>query len=140
MHLNLQSVYRMMDSVDEKVVEKAKKKACEAANGLLGRPVQLLFYDCTTLYFESFTEDELKKNGYSKDMKFNQPQVVLGLLATEEGLPVDYEVYSGNQFEGETLKTAIDNIRKATISNRSSSPPTAPCSAKTTSRCSTSWR
>jgi transposase len=112
-HLNLQSVYRMMDSVDEKVVEKAKKKTCEAANDLLGRPVQLLFYDCTTLYFESFTEDELKKNGYSKDMKFNQPQVVLGLLATEEGLPVDYEVYSGNQFEGETLKTAIDNIRKS---------------------------
>ena len=112
-HLNLQSVYRMMDSVDEKVVEKAKQKACEAANDLLGRPVQLLFYDCTTLYFESFTEDELKKNGYSKDMKFNQPQVVLGLLATEEGLPVDYEVYPGNQFEGETLKTAIDNIRKS---------------------------
>ena len=110
-HLNLQSVYRMMDSVDEKVIEKAKKKACEAANNLLGCSVQLLFYDCTTLYFESFTEDELKKLGYSKDMKFNQPQVVLGLLATEEGLPVDYEVYPGNQFEGETLKTAINNIR-----------------------------
>lgn len=110
-HLNLQSVYRMMDSIDEKVIEKAKRKACEAAKDLLGRPVQLLFYDCTTLYFESFTEDDLKKNGYSKDMKFNQPQVVLGLLATEEGLPVDYEVYPGNQFEGETLETAIRNIR-----------------------------
>ncbi|MFV1969105.1 MAG: IS1634 family transposase, partial [Pirellulaceae bacterium] len=111
-HLSLQSVYRMMDAVDEKVVKKAKRKACEAANDLLGRPVQLLFYDCTTLYFESFTEDDLKKNGYSKDMKFNQPQVVLGLLATEEGLPVDYEVYPGNQFEGDTLETAINNIRE----------------------------
>ena len=111
-NLSLQSVYRMMDAVDEKVIEKAKRKACEAANGLLNRPVQLLFYDCTTLYFESFTEDELKKDGYSKDMKFNQPQVVVGLLATEEGLPVDYEVYPGNQYEGKTLKTAIDNTRK----------------------------
>ena len=111
-HLNLQSVYRMMDSTGEKVIEKAKRKACEAANDLLGGPVQLLFYDCTTLYFESFTEDDLKKNGYSKDMKFNQPQVVLGLLATEEGLPVDYEVYPGNQFEGATLETAINNIRE----------------------------
>jgi len=111
-HLNLQSVYRMMDSIDEKVIEKAKRKTCQAANDLLGCPVQLLFYDCTTLYFESFTEDDLKKNGYSKDMKFNQPQVVLGLLATEEGLPVDYEVYPGNQFEGATLETAINNIRE----------------------------
>jgi len=111
-NLSLQSVYRMMDAVDEKVIEKAKRQACEAANGLLNRPVQLLFYDCTTLYFESFTEDELKKDGYSKDMKFNQPQVVVGLLATEEGLPVDYEVYPGNQYEGKTLKTAIDNIRQ----------------------------
>jgi transposase len=111
-NLSLQSVYRMMDAVDEKVIEKAKRQACEAANGLLNRPVQLLFYDCTTLYFESFTEDELKKDGYSKDMKFNQPQVVVGLLATEEGLPVDYEVYPGNQYEGKTLKTTIDNIRK----------------------------
>jgi transposase len=111
-NLSLQSVYRMMDAVDEKVIEKAKRKACEAANGLLNRPVQLLFYDCTTLYFESFTEDELKKDGYSKDMKFNQPQVVVGLLATEEGLPVDYEVYPGNQYEGETLKTAIENTRQ----------------------------
>jgi len=109
-NLSLQSVYRMMDAVDEKVIEKAKRKACEAANGLLNRPVQLLFYDCTTLYFESFTEDELKKDGYSKDMKFNQPQVVVGLLATEEGLPVDYEVYPGNQFEGKTLKTAMSLV------------------------------
>jgi len=111
-HLNLQSVYRMMDSIDKNVIDKAKRMACETANNLLRCPVQLLFYDCTTLYFESFTEDDLKKNGYSKDMKFNQPQVVLGLLATEEGLPVDYEVYPGNQFEGDTLETAINNIRE----------------------------
>jgi transposase len=112
-HVHLQSVYRMMDAIDEKVVEKAKRLATAAAKDLLGGPVQLLFYDCTTLYFESFTEDELKKNGYSKDMKFNQPQVMLGLLATEEGLPLDYEVYPGNQFEGKTLETAVNHIRQS---------------------------
>lgn len=111
-HLPLQSVYRMMDAIDEKVVDKAKRRAGAAAQALRGGPVQLLFYDCTTLYFESFTEDELKKNGYSKEMKFHQPQVMLGLVATEEGLPLDYEVYPGNQFEGKTLETAIDNIRR----------------------------
>ena len=49
-------------------------------------------YDCTTLYFESFTEDELRRFGYSKDHKFNQGQVLLALMVTKEGLPVGYRV------------------------------------------------
>ena len=67
--------------------------------------VRVLFYDCTTLYFESFTPDELKQNGYSKDLMFNQPQVLLALIATVEGLPLGYEVFPGSTFEGNTLRT-----------------------------------
>jgi len=36
---------------------------------------ELLFYDVTTLYFEVFEEDELRKNGFSKDNKSQQPQI-----------------------------------------------------------------
>lgn len=109
--ISVDSVYRMMDTIDTKVIEKAQRCAYDSAKGLLGDDISLLFYDCTTLYFESFTEDELKNNGYSKDMKFNQPQIVLGLLATSEGLPVGYEVFPGNQYEGHTLKTIIPKIK-----------------------------
>ena len=109
--ISLDSVYRMMDGIDDSIIEKAQKLAYNSAKGLLGDDISILFYDCTTLYFESFTEDELKKNGYSKDMKFNQPQVVLGLLATSEGLTVGYEVFPGNQYEGHTLKTIIPAIK-----------------------------
>lgn len=63
----------------------------------------LVFYDVTTLYFESFTEDDLRKNGFSKDGKPQQPQVMVGLMATREGLPIGYEVFAGNTFEGHTL-------------------------------------
>ncbi len=109
-NISLDSVYRMMDSIGDNVVEKACELSHQNTKNLLGDDITLLFYDCTTLYFESFTEDELKKNGYSKDLKFNQPQVVLGLLATTEGLPVGYEVFPGNQAEGMTLETIIPNI------------------------------
>ena len=70
-----------------------------------------MFFDCTTLYFESFTEDELKSNGYSKDFKFNQPQVMLALLVTTDGLPMGYEVFPGSTFEGHTLERAINNLK-----------------------------
>ena len=110
--ISLDSVYRMMDAIEYSVIDKARLLAHQSAKKLLGDDINLLFYDCTTLYFESFTEDELKKNGYSKDMKFNQPQVVLGLLITSEGLPVGYEVFPGNQFEGATLEVIIPDIVK----------------------------
>lgn len=111
--LSLSAVYRMMDSLDSEIIEKIKKRACQTANSLLNGKIQVAFYDCTTLYFESFTEgDELLKNGYSKDMKFNQPQVMLALLTTTDGLPIGYELYPGNTFEGNTLVDAIQRLQK----------------------------
>jgi transposase len=109
--ISLSSVYRMMDHIDEKVIDKSRMLAYESATKLFGEKVDLVFYDCTTLYFESFTEDDLKRNGFSKDLKFNQPQIVLGLVATREGIPIDYEVFPGNTFEGNTVERAIDQIR-----------------------------
>ncbi|MFV0545690.1 MAG: hypothetical protein ACK5ND_05750 [Bacteroides sp.] len=53
-----------------------------------------MFYDCTTLYFESFIEDELLSFEYNKDHKFNQGQVLLALLVTEEDLPVRYDFWN----------------------------------------------
>ena len=63
----------------------------------------LLFYDVTTLYFETFEEDELRRNGFSKDNKSNQPQILIALMVTKEGFPISYEVFSGNTFEGHTI-------------------------------------
>lgn len=67
----------------------------------------LLFYDVTTLYFETFEEDELRKNGFSKDNKSQQPQIVVALMVTKEGFPIAYEVFAGNTFEGHTIIPVI---------------------------------
>jgi len=110
--LSLPSVYRMMDQIDEKVISNIQQQAYLTAYGIFKQKINVLFYDCTTLYFESFTEDELKENGYSKDMKFNQPQVLLALLVTEHGLPIGYDVFPGSQYEGHTLEKAVKKIEK----------------------------
>jgi len=110
--LSLPSVYRMMDQIDEKVISLIQQQAYQTACGIFKQKINVLFYDCTTLYFESFTEDELKENGYSKDMKFNQPQVLLALLVTEHGLPIGYDVFPGSQYEGHTLEKAVQKIER----------------------------
>ena len=109
--LSLDKVYRMMDKIDEKVVDKIQKNAYESTKSIIRQKINVLFYDCTTLYFESFKPDELKQNGYSKDGKFNQPQVVLALLVTQSGLPIGYEVFPGATFEGDTLEPILQRIK-----------------------------
>jgi len=72
----------------------------------------LLFYDVTTLYFETFTEDELRKNGFSKDNKSQQPQILIALMVTKEGFPIAFEVFSGNTFEGHTIIPVVKDFVK----------------------------
>ena len=109
----LEKIYRMLDVLSRKDrVARLQKIAWQYSQRLLGNEISILFYDCTTLYFESFTEDELRRFGYSKDHKFNQGQVLLALMVTNEGLPVGYEVFPGDTYEGKTFKTAIDRIKK----------------------------
>jgi len=79
---------------------------------------ELLFYDVTTLYFEVFEEDELRKNGFSKDNKSQQPQILIALMVTKEGFPIAYEVFAGNTFEGHTIIPVVKSfIDKNKIKN-----------------------
>jgi len=117
-HLKLQSVYEMMDQLDEDKIEKIRYITATTIQGMMKEKVDVLFYDCTTLYFESFTEDGFKTLGYSKDHKFNQSQVLLSLIVGREGLPIGYEVYPGSQYEGITVIDAIESIQKRYEINR----------------------
>lgn len=110
--ISLQGVYRMMDKLDAKTIDRIQDLSFGATKALLGEKIDVLFYDCTTLYFESFSEDDLKQNGYSKDLKFNQPQVILALMATTEGLPIGYEVFPGAGFEGHTLIPVLTALKE----------------------------
>lgn len=78
----------------------------------------LLFYDVTTLYFETFKDDELRKAGFSKDGKSQQPQILVALLVSKEGFPIGYEIFAGNTFEGHTIIPVIKSfIKKHEVKN-----------------------
>lgn len=72
----------------------------------------LIFYDVTTLYFESDREDDFRRHGFSKDNKFNQPQIVLGLIVTTEGFPLWYQIFEGSKFEGHTFIPIINEYKQ----------------------------
>ncbi len=70
----------------------------------------LLFYDVTTLYFETFEGDELRKTGFSKDSKSQQPQILVGLMVNKDGFPIAFDIYPGNTFEGHTMIPMIKSF------------------------------
>jgi transposase len=74
--------------------------------------IKVVFYDMTTLYFESSDEDDLRKTGFSKDGKHQCPQIFLGLLVASGGNPIGYQIYEGNIFEGNTFIPALQEIEK----------------------------
>jgi len=81
---------------------------------LLNTSVDVVLYDLTTLRFESTREDlgELCRFGYSKEMRSDCTQVVLGLLVDTDGIPLGFEVYPGNTFEGATLVDIVKRMRE----------------------------
>jgi transposase len=93
---------KLKDIVAEKVVAFAEQN--------YGFNYDLLFYDVTTLYFETFDDDDLRKQGFSKDNKSQQPQILVALLVTKEGFPIAYDIFSGNTFEGNTIIPSVKSF------------------------------
>jgi transposase len=110
--LNLDRVYKMMDKLDDNAISKINDIAYQMTLNLFENKIDVIFYDCTTIYFEAFEEDELRKNGFSKDLKFNQPQVLLALMVTTEGLPIGYRLFDGSKYEGHTLIPVLQELKQ----------------------------
>jgi len=63
---------------------------------LFNQPVDLVFFDTTSMYFEGLGPAGLAKLGKSKDHRPDHPQVVVGVLMRRDGLPIGCEVWPGN--------------------------------------------
>jgi len=110
--LDLKAVYKMMDKIGDREILKLNKLVYNQTKSLFKEKIDIVYFDATTLYFESFKEDDIKRNGYSKDGKFNQPQVVLALMVTKNGLPIGYKAFSGDTFDGHTLIPTLKEIQE----------------------------
>lgn len=52
------------------------------------------------------------KQGYSKDGKHQNPQILLGLLVSAGGYPLAYDIFQGSKFEGHTMMPVLNLFRR----------------------------
>lgn len=110
--IDVQSVYRYLDKLHKHQKEQVQQISYEHTLKILNGKINVVFYDVTTVYFESDDGDDLRKTGFSKEGRHQHPQIVLGLLVSRSGYPLAYEIFEGNKFEGHTMLPVIEAFRK----------------------------
>ena len=110
--VDLNHVYRYMDKLYSTQMELAEQISVKHTQKIFGGKIGLLFYDVTTLYFETSKTDVLREPGFSKDGKTAESQVVLGLLVSDGGYPLSYSLFNGSQYEGFTMIPMIDDFKQ----------------------------
>ena len=127
---NVNDVYRTLDSLNEKS-EAIQKRMNLKISQNIGRNSEVCFYDVTNYYFEIGENDKdildddgnviqsgLRKKGVSKE-KRGEPIVQMGLFTDDNGIPISYQLFPGNNIDQTTLRPAmkktIDNMDFAKI-------------------------
>ncbi len=110
--LDIDAVYRFLDKLNKRLKNHVEQIAFAHTLKVLQGNISVVFYDMTTLYFESSDEDDLRKTGFSKDGKHQNPQIFLGLLVGLGGYAIGYDIFEGNTYEGKTLIPFIEKISK----------------------------
>ena len=108
--LDIDAVYRFLDKLNNNLKEQVEQIAFAHTLKVLNGTISIVFYDMTTLYFEASDEDDLRKTGFSKDGKNQNPQIFLGLLVGLGGYAIGYDIFEGNIYEGHTLIPFIEKI------------------------------
>lgn len=105
------TMYRhIKEALEKGIREKFQKALVEFTRSALNDSLHLVFYDVTTLYFESQVKTTLKDFGFSKDHRPQDTQIVVGLVVTRVGFPLYFDVFSGKTFEGHTFLPVIEEI------------------------------
>jgi transposase len=105
--VNDDRLYRCLD-----ILGKEKEKLCahlmERYRDWFGVRMEFLLYDVTSTFFEGEAVRNPKaKRGYSRDKRSDCKQVCIGLVCTPEGLPLSYEVFSGNRVDVTTVEEIV---------------------------------
>ena len=110
--INHWQIYRYMDKLYNTQQEAVQSVSVAHTMRILGGQIGLMFYDVTSLYFETPSRDDLRQPGFSKDGKTSESQIILGLLVSAGGYPLSYAVFNGSQYEGRTMIPIIDDFKQ----------------------------
>ncbi len=106
--VNSARLYRTLDTIlplKSDIETHLKQRVGE----LFSPDFDLLLYDVTSTYFEGQAKaNPQAKHGYSRDHRGDCKQVCIGLVATQDGFPLAYEVFSGNRADVTTVKEMVE--------------------------------
>jgi len=105
--LDLSKIYRYLDKLDDRHKPLVQDISVRHTMEVLGGHIGVMFYDVTTLYFETDRQDELRRTGFSKEGRHSNPQIILGLLVSLDGYPLAYCIHEGSKYEGHTMLPVI---------------------------------
>jgi transposase len=115
-HLNtdvsVYSIYRFLDQLNAELKPAIEQTMFDYTRKLLKNKIGVVFYDMTTLYFEASEEDDYRIPGFNKDGKHQQPQIMIGLLVSNHGYPIGYQIFEGNTSETKTLIPVLETFQK----------------------------
>ena len=110
-YISSDTIYYFLDKLNTKYKTQIEEISFAYTNKLLNGKIGVVFYDMTTIYFESSQPDELRIPGFSKDGKHQNPQIFLGLLVGKNGYPIGYDIFEGNTYEGHTLIPILERLQ-----------------------------
>ena len=110
--VSLSKIYRYLDKLNSTKQEQVQQISVEHTQDLFGGTIGIMFYDVTTVYFETDKPDELRKTGFSKEGRHQNPQIILGLLVSSGGYPLAYCIHEGNKYEGHTMLPVVKDFIK----------------------------
>jgi transposase len=91
--------------------ESIEKHLKQRLGDLFDVKYDLLLYDVTSTYFEGqCRSNPMAQRGYSRDSRPDCLQICIGLVVTDNGMPLGYEVFDGNTHDSRTVEKIVTSI------------------------------
>ena len=107
-NFELQHIYRALEIIT-KENDFIQSELYKNSLNISDRATGILYYDCTNYFFEIEDEDEFRKYGPSKEHRPN-PIIQMGLFMDGNGIPLAFNINSGNTNEQQTLTPLEEKI------------------------------
>lgn len=109
--LELHHYYRSLDWLAEHK-DILEQHLFERVRDIFHLKLDLVFWDTTSTYFEGSGPETLARYGHSKDHRPDRVQIVIGLLMTQEGIPVAHEIFPGNTNDVKSFAKALEIVKQ----------------------------
>ncbi len=104
------AVYRVLDRMAEREAAVQHTLATHHLSRAGDAPSPTFFHDLPSTYVEGHTSP-LTKAGYSRDHRPDRLPIVIGLLITWAGDPIDWQVWPGNTPDVSTVPTVLTDLQ-----------------------------